>query len=667
MKTVLLAHLLLISIFSWSQTFPVPGQLASTAFPVCGTSIFQQAVVPIGSTTSLAVPGCGAYPDTNPFWYSFTCFVGGTLGFLITPNNRNDDYDWMLFDITGHNPDDVYTDVSLIVTGNWSGSSGLTGAIRGGSTTIECASDPAVYESTFSTMPTLIQGHKYLLLVSHYTETQSGYSLAFGSGTAVITDTLKPNLKSATISCDRKTLTVTLNKKMRCSSLAANGSDFLIASSPVSITGASGMNCANGFDMDTLQLTTDTPLAPGNYSLLAQIGTDDNTLLDDCGTQIPAGDSVNFKVLPLQPTPFDSLTRPVCAPNILQVVFSKPIQCNSIAPDGSDFTISGNPSVSISGAAGVCSNGLTSVINLTLNAPIVITGNFNFTLVTGTDGNTIIDMCDMETPPGAVLSFSTKDTVSASFSYNIGFGCKYDTISLNYQPDHEENQWQWIIDSSVQSGLLDPSIVYSIYGLKNIQHIVSNGFCKDTVSQVVNLNNTLQAAFQAPNEVCPKDVVNFTDVSIGNIISWNWNFGDGTNSNQQTPQAHLYQNTWVGKTYAVSLIVQNNLGCYDTLTKQITKLQSCFIAVPNAFTPNGDGANDKARFEFDNPEQLPITGTVYDLAGARVGDLKPGSDPTSVMLWDGKDADGQTVAGGIYIYQITFEGKTATGTVVVAR
>jgi len=85
------------------------------------------------------------------------------------------------------------------------------------------------------------------------------------------------------------------------------------------------------------------------------------------------------------------------------------------------------------------------------------------------------------------------------------------------------------------------------------------------------------------------------------------------------------------------------------------------------FTPNGDGFNDKARFELDNPEQLPITGTVYDLAGARVGDLKPGSDPTAVMLWDGKDADGQTVAGGIYIYQITFEGKTATGTVVVAR
>jgi hypothetical protein len=86
------------------------------------------------------------------------------------------------------------------------------------------------------------------------------------------------------------------------------------------------------------------------------------------------------------------------------------------------------------------------------------------------------------------------------------------------------------------------------------------------------------------------------------------------------------------------------------------------------FTPNGDGFNDKARLEFDNPEQLPLSGTVFDLAGARVADLKPATNnPTAALLWDGKDGNGQTVAGGIYIYQVVFEGKTATGTVVVAR
>lgn len=85
-------------------------------------------------------------------------------------------------------------------------------------------------------------------------------------------------------------------------------------------------------------------------------------------------------------------------------------------------------------------------------------------------------------------------------------------------------------------------------------------------------------------------------------------------------------------------------------------------------TPNGDQINDKARFEFDNPEMLAISGTIYDINGARVADLTPGSaDPFEVMLWDGKDSGGTTVPGGIYVYQIDFQGKSATGTVIVSR
>jgi hypothetical protein len=88
---------------------------------------------------------------------------------------------------------------------------------------------------------------------------------------------------------------------------------------------------------------------------------------------------------------------------------------------------------------------------------------------------------------------------------------------------------------------------------------------------------------------------------------------------------------------------------------------------PRIFTPNGDGANDRAGFHFDNPEQLPVTGTIFDLSGARVADLAPGTDPAALLVWDGKDSSGQKVAGGIYLYQIDYQGKHATGTVVVAR
>ena len=88
---------------------------------------------------------------------------------------------------------------------------------------------------------------------------------------------------------------------------------------------------------------------------------------------------------------------------------------------------------------------------------------------------------------------------------------------------------------------------------------------------------------------------------------------------------------------------------------------------PRIFSPNGDGRNDKAGFHFDNPELLPVSGTVYDLSGAHVADLVPGTDPSTLLVWDGKDTSGQKVAGGVYIYDIDYQGKHATGTVVVAR
>jgi hypothetical protein len=173
LKPVLFLYLLLFSATAWAQ-FPVTGQIPSTSFPVCGSTVFKQAKVPLGYNGILRVPGCSNYLDVNAFYYTFTCYKAGTLGFLIMPYNPEDDYDWQLFDITGHNPDDIYTDVSLVVTGNWSATYGNTGARAGGSTTIQCASLPNQKITTFSAMPTLIVGHKYLLMVSHYTNTQSG-------------------------------------------------------------------------------------------------------------------------------------------------------------------------------------------------------------------------------------------------------------------------------------------------------------------------------------------------------------------------------------------------------------------------------------------------------------------------------------------------------------
>jgi len=71
------------------------------AIPVC-KNIYSETKVPdgIGSFEETTMfDGCVPV-DSNSIWYTFTVNRSGNFGFLITPNNRFDDYDWALFDIT---------------------------------------------------------------------------------------------------------------------------------------------------------------------------------------------------------------------------------------------------------------------------------------------------------------------------------------------------------------------------------------------------------------------------------------------------------------------------------------------------------------------------------------------------------------------------------------
>src|SRR6185369_4204189 len=159
---VALLALVFQATISFGQACTNLGQTPSTAFPVCGSTVFHQASVPICSTVNIFVPGCSnqpggaAYQNKNPYFYKFTCFASGTLGFLITPLAANEDYDWQLWDITGHDPNDIFTDHSLIVTGNWAGTYGPTGASASGVSFIQCASSPPDNAPTFAQMPNLV-------------------------------------------------------------------------------------------------------------------------------------------------------------------------------------------------------------------------------------------------------------------------------------------------------------------------------------------------------------------------------------------------------------------------------------------------------------------------------------------------------------------------------
>ncbi|MES2330426.1 MAG: gliding motility-associated C-terminal domain-containing protein [Bacteroidota bacterium] len=661
----------------WSQACTTLGQNPSSAFPVCGTTFFTQTSVPAcgGSSLPTMCGGNAQYSDLNPFWYKFTCYVSGTFGFIITPKNLGDDYDWQLFDITGRNPSDVYTMQSLIVSANWSGSSGVTGAGPSAKNPFECASNPVQNISTFSTMPALIAGHEYLLLVSHFddaTHSQSGYDLSFPTGaqggTASIVNPVVPSVTNAYGICDGTRIVMKMNKKVNCNSLASNGTDFTVSGAvPISIASAIGHGCSTGFDTDSIILTLNNPLSPGKYKVQAKLGSDGNTLTDNCANTLAVGDIASLTFLPAAPTPMDSISPVVCIKDTLQLIFSRPMDCSSIAADGSDFAITGPATVNVKSAAGVCSNGISTIIRIILTAPIRVNGTFTIRLKNGSDGNTLLDECGFVTPAGSTLPFTTKNITTANFQATVSAGCKYDTVYFTHNAYGGTTRWQWSVDGTVISTLQNPVLVSRAYGPHDIFLSVSNGFCSDTArSSFTFVDHTVKASFAVADTLCPTDTLHFTDRSTANTIAWQWNFGNGVTSTLQFPAAQNYPLTGRRSNYTAKLIAQNSFNCSDTAYKTFTVLASCYVAVPTAFTPNGDGLNDYLyplnAFKADN-----LVFRVFNRYGQIIYESKDWT-----KKWDGR-VNSLPQPSGTYVWTLDYVNRdngqkvSLKGTTVLIR
>jgi gliding motility-associated-like protein len=590
------AMLLLFSLQLLAQPCTELGQTPATAFPVCGTTVFHQASVPICSTNNLFVPGCtgdGAdYENKNPFFYKFTCFVSGTLGFLITPLAANEDYDWQLYDITGRNPNEIFTNNSLIVTGNWSGSYGPTGASASGVNFIQCASVPSDGAPTFAAMPALIAGHQYLLMISHYTNTQSGYDLSFGGGTGVITDPAIPHMQQIKTSCDGLMIGLKLNKNIRCNSLTGSGTEFSISPAAATVTLATTTTCSAGFDFDSVTLTLSNALPNGNYQLVINNGSDGNTLRDYCDNSIPVNERLDFSYFSPQPIFADSIGRLGCAPDSLRLYFPKKISCASIAANGSDFSITGPSPVTIVSAGGNCVNGKTDYVVIRFASPIVVGGTYQLTLIAGNDGTTVIDECGQESPT-QTLSFTTADTVSATFQYTTALGCLSNNLTFTHDGAHNVNNWNWTFNNAVTATTQSHNITFPASSSNTVQLIVSNGICRDTVTRDIVFDNETKAAFTMPDIICPEDGLEVTNNSSGQIDAWRWNFDVLSTSTLENPPPFFFPTLNREAYYTVKLVVTNNtLGCTDSTTRRVTVLDHCYIDVATAFTPNNDGIND---------------------------------------------------------------------------
>ena len=166
------------------------------------------------------------------------------------------------------------------------------------------------------------------------------------------------------------------------------------------------------------------------------------------------------------------------------------------------------------------------------------------------------------------------DAPVASFDYSPStlVGMQYATFTSNATDmDGEVVNWSWDFgDGTTGNGIaidhrFPRSGAYTV-----VLTVMDDDDAQDTCSVTVAVGNAQpNASFSYQEGALTSTNVQFTDGSIdpdGRIVSWHWDFGDGSTASIESPE-HVYISAG---TYNVTLTVRDNNGATDTVVKTIT-------------------------------------------------------------------------------------------------
>ena len=151
-----------------------------------------------------------------------------------------------------------------------------------------------------------------------------------------------------------------------------------------------------------------------------------------------------------------------------------------------------------------------------------------------------------------------------------------------------------------------------------------------------------------PATIDMEGVYSNLDTICINYKNWQWDFGDGQGANTQKT-SHTY--TQAG-TYQISLKFNDADLVFTTIT--LLPKDSCYkrIFIPNTFTPNGDGTNDKVYLRGINIRKADFR--IYNRWGEEIfftDDIKIGWDGT----YKGQKMTPQVV---VYVAKVTYWDNT---------
>ncbi|MFH1051389.1 MAG: PKD domain-containing protein [bacterium] len=169
------------------------------------------------------------------------------------------------------------------------------------------------------------------------------------------------------------------------------------------------------------------------------------------------------------------------------------------------------------------------------------------------------------------------DVLTSNFTATPTAGSS--TLTVNFQDASlsTPDTWDWDFGDGTSSTFQNPSHSYVSPGIYTVSLTVTNyqGSSTETKEDFITVYDVIRAAFQGAPLTGPAPLtVYFVDYSPGHPNSWNWSFGDGQGSTEQSPN-HTYESSG---TYTVTLTVSDGI-------HEDTKAFQSYIRVTDALNP----------------------------------------------------------------------------------
>ena len=164
------------------------------------------------------------------------------------------------------------------------------------------------------------------------------------------------------------------------------------------------------------------------------------------------------------------------------------------------------------------------------------------------------------------ISVTVLDSIIPSFTYTIHFGCNGDTVVFN-NTSVGGKTYTWTFGDGTSDTATNATHIYYTQDTFDVQLLVINGQCSDSIMQKIRLIHPLHASFtDNPSLLCQGGTVTFTNTSVDSGGSYIWFLGNGATATT-TNTTYTYLNTGV---YNVMLTVTEFVPCHDTAYATIT-------------------------------------------------------------------------------------------------